>query len=56
MTMSETDLIVKELKGIREELHMLNRNIQFQAIITSNMSNQSKAELLAIIRKSNSQE
>lgn len=56
MTTSECDFIVQELKGIREELHMLNRNIQFQAIMTSNMPNQSKAELLDIIREANSQE
>lgn len=60
MPMSETDKILKsilfEFKGIRKELRAINQSIQFQAIITSNMSDQAKSELLDVMKEADSQE
>ena len=41
--------MLREFKGIHTELHELNRNIQFLATISSNLSNQAKSEILDII-------
>lgn len=55
MPISETDKILKsmfrEFRGIRMELHELNRNIQFLATMTSDLPNQAKTEMLEIIKE-----
>jgi len=60
MTMSETDKIlnkmVQEHRGIRRELHDINRNIQFLATLVSDLPNQSKVEMLKTIHDSIKQE
>lgn len=53
MSTNETDktlrAMLREFKGIHAELHELNRNIQFLATMSSNLSNQAKSEMLDII-------
>ena len=60
MPISETDKILKsmfrEFRGIRMELHELNRNIQFLATMTSDLPNQAKSEMLEIINRDDKKE
>ena len=62
MPTNETDRIVKamlrEFKEIRSELHELNRNmldlersVQFHAVMTCDVSNQGKVEMLETLNK-----
>ena len=62
MPTNETDRILKamlrEFKEIRSELHELNRNmldlersVQFHAVMTCDISNQGKVEMLETLNK-----
>lgn len=55
MPTNETDRILKamlrEFKEIRSELHELNRNMQFHAVMTCDISNQGKVEMLETLNK-----
>lgn len=62
MPTNETDRILKamlrEFKEIRSELHELNRNmldlersVQFHAVMTCDVSNQGKVEMLETLNK-----
>lgn len=55
MPINETDRILKamlrEFKEIRSELHELNRNVEFHAVMTSHVSNQGKVKMLETMNK-----
>ena len=53
MSIDNTDKILREIlrefKDIRLELHALNRSIQYNAIMTSDLPNHEKVRLLKIL-------